>query len=105
MRCRVVLILVIVCGLLFAPLAMASERAHPPGAGQAASHCADMGEDGDKPVPAKQFRCMGACFGVETGVTRLPQRVAATPIATPIPVATSLGAILIEHELPPPRRA
>ncbi|MCP3729838.1 hypothetical protein M9978_05280 [Sphingomonas sp. MG17] len=98
------LTLAILCGMLFAPLAMASERAQPPGASEITSHCADTGEDRDKPAPAKQFRCMGACFGVEAGVARLPLRVMSSPLAAPIPVIASLDDVVIEHDPPPPRR-
>jgi hypothetical protein len=103
------LTLAILSGLLSAPLAMAHERAAPPSA-MTASHCADQGtpaSDDGKPAhaPVKQFRCMGACFGVEANVAMLAPRV--TPLApvAAIPAMASLGDIVIAHDPPPPRPA
>lgn len=106
---RWLLTLAILAAMLTAPLAMASERAHPAPDAQVTSHCADTanqaGGDRDKPAPTKQFRCMGACFGVEAGALRLPARVVQRVAMTAIPTMTSLGDVLVDHELPPPRRA
>ncbi|ODP37714.1 hypothetical protein [Sphingomonas turrisvirgatae] len=100
--------LAVVCGLLLAPLAMAGERVADAGT-VAASHCADMPDssaaDRDHPAPAKQFRCMGACFGVEVGIARLPDRVAHRRAALALPIMPALAGILIDHEPPPPRPA
>lgn len=100
---RLALTLTIICGLLVAPLAMAGERATPSDGAVATSHCAqDSGQPDDR-APPKQFRCMGACFGVEADVLRLPPRLAAPRIAAAIPVAATLTPLVIEHEPPPPR--
>lgn len=104
---RWLLTLAILSGLLSAPLAMASERAAPASGVATASHCADMDRgttaDRDHPAPTKQFRCMGACFGVEASVARLPVRTAQTFARGTIPLMPALAGILIGHDPPPPR--
>lgn len=104
MLLRLVFCLALFLGMAFAPVAMAAPRAHH--AQTAASpHCAQQQqeEEGQEHAPAKQFRCMGGCSAVEAGVTRLAVRTASPLAAAPIPVATSLGGILLDRDTPPPR--
>jgi hypothetical protein len=100
---RVCLYLALLCGMLFAPISMASESTSAPDTHQIAGHCADAAPD--QQAPAKQFHCMGGCSGIEASVTRFPARIASPLIAIPIPTAASLGAILLERDTPPPRRS
>lgn len=97
---RFLLTLTIICGLLAAPLAMASERA---AAEQATAHCAQSGKDSSDHAPVKQFRCMGACFGVEANVTRLAPRIAPAPRPVAIAATPALRNRVIAHDPPPPR--
>lgn len=96
--------LAIVCGLLSAPLAMASGHAQPSRPAQAMSHCADTGENGSgEHAPVKQFRCLGACIGIAPGAVGLACRVTLPRPVAAIPPAASLTGILIGHDPPPPR--
>lgn len=97
--------LAILCGMLLAPLSMASERTQPVAHSQAASHCAQDDRDTGKKAPAKPFRCMGACFGIETPALHLPRRVAAPHATPPIAPAAAPRDAPIAHDPPPPRPA
>ncbi len=95
----------LICGMLLAPLAMATARAHAPDPGQAASsHCAPSA-DADQHAPAQPSRCMGACAAVEIGVPRLATRAAPMPTALPRATMASLPGVLLERDTPPPRLA
>lgn len=98
---RWILSLALLCGMLFAPIAMATACAPMPSAAQGAGHCA--GDDGDEHAQTKQFQCMGACSGIEVGIARFAARMASPLVAIPIPTASSLSDVLLERDTPPPR--
>lgn len=102
---RWLLTLTLLFGLLAAPVAMAEERAQPADAAVMTSHCAEQRNDPRDHAPAKQFRCMGACLGVEPAL--------AAPLAAPAPVrvhvaiagAAALTGRAPAQDPPPPRPA
>jgi hypothetical protein len=101
---RAIGLLTLICALLFAPMAMAAERAHAEPASQAMGHCAHSGKDSsDKSMPVKPFRCMGACFGVQPEVTGLVERLASLHQPADRPLVAELGGISIARDPPPPR--
>lgn len=90
-------------GMLIAPAAMAAGCAPPLSAPPAASeHCAQP-HDADRHAPAKPASCSGICTAVEVAVPRVPARMAPRSVETPIPAGSSLGAIVLESDTPPPR--
>ncbi len=98
---RWLLALALMCGMLFAPVAMAAACMPMPSAGHAASHCA--GGDAHQHGPAKQFHCMGACSGVEVEIARFVTPMASPIAAIPIPIAPSPRGVLPKLDSPPPR--
>lgn len=106
---RWLLTLALLFGLLAAPVAMASERVAPVPAAVAVGHCADLADAGDvkggkdRPAPAKQFRCMGACIGVTAQPIHLPLRLTPRPATLHSLPMPALGSVVIAHDPPPPR--
>ena len=93
--------LALICGMLFAPVAMASGCMAPPTGSQITSPCEES--HAKQQVPSKQCHCVGACSVTDIARTNFAGRIK-TPLTTiPIPVALSLGDAPLERETPPPR--
>lgn len=95
----------VLCGLIFAPVAMTPVYAHQ--AGAAHSSIANSGHsthcDADRHEPAKSARCSGNCAAIEVDMAVLSvpflSRLALAPAAN----MSSLPRIVLDFDTPPPR--
>lgn len=95
--------LLLIVGIMLAPVAMPSADAQQPEPQQRVSHCGDMEGVTEQRSPDKQLRCMNACSAVEADCAQLPIRLASRPEPASSPEVASLGGIHPECETPPPR--
>ncbi len=93
--------LALICGMLFAPVAMASGCMAMQTGSQITSPCEE--NHAKQQVPSKQCHCVSACSVTDIARTNFAGRMKMPLTNIPIPLALSLGDAPLERETPPPR--